>query len=557
MKRPAPTPDPIALDLVRFCLRAELPLDQRQAQLKALRQQSPPDVGDLIDRSLLEQLDQTRLGLRQAQLSQAELKEVVDRVLAPPWFPAIFLDPIPYGAGARAIVHQGGGRRLVALAPEIKIESLHAGDQVFLNHELNSVSGVSPEGPPQCGEIGVFDRRTSDGQLVVNSRDEELVLKPAHRLAGQDIQAGDLVRFDRGVWMAFAKVESAQGKEFMLEEVPDLPRELLGGLDGSYETMLTTLSALVVAPDMARRYQLDGRNSILLVGPPGCGKTYMTRIVASEVARVSGRRARFGVVKPAAWESPYVGVTLKAIRDTFKVLREAAGGGPVVLFLDELESFARTRGHFANIHSDKHLAALLTEIDGFEDCKDVAIVAATNRKDLLDPALLSRFMMEIQVDRPDQNAARAILNIHLPPSLPFSPNGALAANTRDEIIETAVSLLYAPNADNTLCRMRFRDNTERTITARELVSGRFFQQMCKSARRRAFNRELHGGEPGVNAGDMEQAVAESLDRLRTLLTPVNAHAHLDNLPQDVDVVSVEPVVRKVPNARRYLNLDPV
>jgi proteasome-associated ATPase len=556
MRRPATTPDPLTADLVNLCLRAELPLDQRHAQLKALRLESA-DLADFIERNLLELLDQSRLGLQQAQQSQAKLKEVVDKVLAAPWFSAIFWGPLAYGAGARAIVYQGGAFRVVELAPELKIESLHAGDQVFLSHELNVVTGVSPEGPPQHGELGAFDRRTSDGQLVVNSRDEELVLKPAHQLAGGGLQPGDLVRFDRGVWMAFAKVESAQGKDFMLEDVPDLPRELLGGLDASRETMLTTMTALLVAPDMARRYRLSGRNSILLVGPPGCGKTYMTRIVASEVARLSGRRARFGVVKPAAWESPYVGMTQKAIRDTFKVLREAAQGGLAFLFLDELESFARTRGHFANIHSDRHLAALLAELEGFEDRKDIAIIAATNRKDLLDPALLARFAIEIPVERPDQSAAKAILNIHLPPSLPFSPNGELAAGTRDEIIETAVSLLYAPNADNTLCRIRFRDNSERTIAARELVSGRFFQQMCESACRRAFVRELHGGEPGVNAGDMEQAVAEGIDRLRTLLTPVNAHAHLANLPQDVDVVSVEPVVRKVPNARRYLNLDPV
>ncbi len=539
-----------------MCFRAELPIGQRQAQIKALRQQSA-EMSDLIDQSLLEQVDQARLGLKQAGKSQAELKSIVDKVLAAPWFSAVYLAPLAAKTGSRAIVHQGGSRRVVELAPEIKAASLHPGDQVFLSHELNMITGISPEGPPRFGELGVFDRRTSDGQLVVNSRDEELVLQPAHSLADSGLQAGDLVRFDRAIWMAFAKVEGAQGKEFMLEEIPDLPRTLLGGLDAPYDAMLTALSALVVAPEMARRYRLSGRNSILLVGPPGCGKTYMTRIVASEVARLSGRRARFGVVKPAAWESPYVGVTQKAIRDTFKVLREAARDGVSYLLLDELESFGRARGHFANIHSDKHLAALLAELEGFEDRQDVAIIAATNRKDLLDPSLLARFALEIPVGRPDETTAKAILDIHLPASLPFSPNGELAAGTRDEIIETAVSLLYAPNADNTLCRIRFRDNTERTITARELVSGRLLQQMCASACRRAFVRELRGGEAGVNADDMEQAVAESMERLRTLLTPVNAHIHLGNLPQDVDVVSVEPVVRKVSNARRYLSLDPV
>jgi proteasome-associated ATPase len=555
MKRPV-TPDPVITELVNFCLRAELPLEQRQAQLKALRLESA-DLAEFVDRSLLERLDHTRNGLHQAQQSQAQLKAMVDRVLSPPWFSAVYMAPLTCGGGAKAIVHHGGARRVVNLAPELKLDSLHAGDQVFLNHELTVITGVSPEGPPRWGELGVFDRRTRDGHLVVNSRDEEIVLQPAHSLGSLALQAGDLVRFDRGIWLAFDKVENAQGKEFMLEEVPNLNRELLGGLDTCYETMLTTLSALLVAPEMARRYGLSGRNTILLVGPPGCGKTHMTRIVASEIGRLSGRKARFGVVKPASWESPYVGVTQKAIRDTFRILREAARDGVSFLFMDELESVARTRGNISNIHSDKHLAALLAELDGFEDRKDIAIIAATNRKDLLDPALLARFAVEVQVQRPDQDGAKAILNIHLPNSLPFSPNGELAATTRDEIIETAVSLLYAPNADNVICRLRFRDGKERTVRAHELVSGRLFNQLCENACRRAFVRELRGGEPGVNAADMEQAVTEGLDRLRTQLTPGNAHAHLTDLPQDVDVVSVEPVVRKVSNARRYLNLDPL
>ena len=556
MKRTA-NPDPLVTELINHCFTSDLALDQRQAQLKALRQESPA-LSDFIERSALERLDQTRAGLREAQQIQAGLKELVDKVMGTPWFTAIFIAPLAAGPGPRAIVYHSGTRRVVNLAPDVKLEVLRAGEQVFLNHELNVITGISPEGLPRCGELGMFDRPAGNGYMVVKWRDDELVLQPAYPLAGKTLQPGDLVRFDRSVWMAWDKVESVPGREFLLEEVPNLPRDLLGGQDTAYETVLTTLSAIIVAPEMARRYRLSGRNSILLVGPPGCGKTHLTRIVVSEIGRLSGRKARFCVVKPAAWESPYVGETQRAIRETFKTLREAARDGAAFLFLDELESICRTRGHFANIHSDKALDALLAELDGFEDRTDIAIIAATNRKDLLDPALLGRFAVEVEVHRPDQSAAKNILRIHLPQSLPFSPNGELAASTQDEMIETAVSLLYAPNADNALCRLRFRDGKERTINARELVSGRFLMQVCDSACRRAFVRELRGGQPGINLADMEHAVTEGMQRLRTQLTPKNARDHLgDLLPQDVDVVSAEPVVRKVANARRYLNLDPV
>jgi len=555
MKHPV-IPNPLVAELINACLASDLPLEQRQVQLKALRLESA-DLADFIDQKALERLDQAKLGLREAQKCQAELKEMLERVLATPWFPAVFVGPLASACGQKWIVQHGGTRRAVNLASEVKGEALRPGDQVFLNHELNVITGISPEGLPRYGELGLFDRKTSDGHLVVKWRDDELVLQPAHPLVGAALQPGDLVRFDRSFWMAFEKVEKVQGKEFLLEEVPNLTRDLLGGQAAGYETMLTTLSALLVAPEKARRYRLSGRNSILLVGPPGCGKTYMTRIVASELGRLSGRQARFGVIKPAAWESPYVGETARSIRDTFKALREGARNGLAFLFLDEIESVARTRGHFSNVHSDKHLAALLAELDGFEDRKDIAIIAATNRRDLLDPALLARFAVEVQVQRPDSRAAKAILNVHLPLSLPFSPNGELAARTHDELIERAVSHVYAPNADNAICRLRFRDGKERTINARALVSGRFLMQLCENACRRAFVRELRGGEPGLNAADLEQAVSEGIQRLRTQITPNNAHAHLADLPQDIDVVGVEPVARKVSNPRRYLNLDPV
>src|SRR5437762_8908126 len=249
MKRTA-TPDPLVTELINHCFKSDVPIEQRQAQLKALRQESPM-LAEVIDRGLLERLDQARAGLREARQCQANVKEMLDKVLSTPWFPAVYLGPLATPAGPRVIVNQNGTRRVVSLAPQLRVETLRVGEQVFLNNELNVITEISPDGPPLCGELGMFDRRTPEGSLVIKWRDDEIVLQPAYTLAGIGLERGDLVRFDRSVWMAWAKVENTQAKEFMLDEVPNLPRELLGGQDGNYEQLLTTLSAIVVAPEKA------------------------------------------------------------------------------------------------------------------------------------------------------------------------------------------------------------------------------------------------------------------------------------------------------------------
>jgi len=275
----------------------------------------------------------------------------------------------------------------------------------------------------------------------------------------------------------------------------------------------------------------------------------LVRIAASEVTRLSGRRCRFAVVKPAEWESPWVGETQRNIRECFKGLREAAADGCAILFLDEIEAVGRTRGSVVGHHSDKFLAAFLAELDGFEGRGNVAIVAATNRKDLLDPALLERLSdTEIHVRRPDRRGARAIFRIHLPESLPFAANA-----TRDEIVDAAVARFYSPNASNELAVLRFRDGKARTVLAHELGSGRTYEQICRAARRAAFLRDVRSGERGLSLADVEDAIALAFERLATTLTPHNARAYLSDLPQDVDVVSAEPIVRRVGRPHRYLN----
>ena len=528
-------------------------VDQKVDLAQAVRGRSA-DRSRKLDSLLFEHLARLGQGLTEAQAHQAKLQAVLEEFAGPPFHPAIFLRPVTTAAGPRAMVTYGGARRVVAAAEEVDLQALALGDGVLLGKDLNVVVGISSHATPECGETALFEHATADGRIVLKWRDEEIVVESARSLRATELKPGDQVRWDRAAWLAFEKIERASGRRFLLDEVPDVGREQVGGQDANLDTLLSALTATLVAPEKAAQYGLGGRQSILMVGPPGCGKTLMARVAVAEVSRCSGRRCRFGVVKPAEWESPWVGETQHNIRNCFTALREVAADGHAVLFLDEIESIGRIRGSAVGHHSDKFLAALLAELDGFTARTGVAIIAATNRKDLVDPALLERLSdVEICVRRPDMRGARAVFDIHLPASLPFSPNGAAARETRRDIIATALSRFYSPNADNELCILRFRDGKSRTIAARELASGRTFEQVCRAARRAAFLRDVDGGEPGLRPADMENAIADALERLASTLTPRNAHVYLPDLPQDIDVVSVEPIARKVARPHRYVN----
>lgn len=543
------------LDLTSAGQSRDLPPEIVAVELRVLREQFP-QFADQIEPILLHQMNGLRSGLRKAHEEQQKLRQVLEKLGATPWHPAVFLGPVGTQMGDRAMVLCGQTRRIVGFAEEVDPESLQLGDEVFLGSELNVVMAKSPVEAPPGGETAVFERRTDDGRLMVQWRDEKVLVDPAGALDLSQLTEGDLLRWNRNAWIAHEKIERPEGRRFLLDEVPDLARECVGGQDKNLSTLLSALTATLVDPDKAADYDLGGRQSILMIGPPGCGKTLMARVAAGEVGRISGKRCRFAVVKPAEWEDPYVGVTQQNIRNCFKGLREAASDGFAVLFMDEIEAAGRIRGGMVGQHSDKFLAALLAELDGFEGREGVAVIAASNRKDLVDPALLDRLSdVEIQVDRPNMQGAEAIFGIHLPPTIPYSPNGEACEKTRRDIITTAVSLFYSPNGESELCVIRFRDGSKRVVTARDLGSGRIFEQICRQARRRAFLRDVRGGGRGLRVEDIEEAVTHAMRRLGTTLSIRNAHAYLSDLPQDVDIVAVEPVTRKIDNPRRYMNAD--
>ena len=460
----------------------EFNLDVKLEYVRMLRTTDPENT-PRIDQFLLSHLCKSREGLLAAKEKMAELGALIEKLTASPWHTAIFVSSLPSPGGDRAIVLHGSSQRVVGLNDGVTLAGLETGDEVFLTNSLNLIMAKSPRGVRLGGETALFDRKLPNGRIVLRWRDEELIADATPALAATELANGDLLRFDRNLWMAFEKVEQARGHKCILEDVPDIRAGDIGGLDSQIETLFSALTMALTDPGKAARYGLGGRQSILMIGPPGCGKTLMAKAAANEVVRVSGTRCRFAVVKPSEFESPWVGETQSNIRNFFKRLREAAAEGFVVAFFDEIESVGRIRGSATGHHSDKFLAALLAELDGFTDRKNIAIISATNRKDLVDAALLERISdIEIPVGRPKMQEARAILGIHLPATLPFCPNGSEAGATRGEIIETAVSRFYSPNSDNEISTIRFRDGKERTVVARELVSGRI---SSRSAARRA------------------------------------------------------------------------
>jgi proteasome-associated ATPase len=528
-------------------------IEERVRLLQSLRA-SMHDGGLQLDRFLIERHACMHKGIQEAIANQKGLKELMEKLTAPPGFPAVVLRTVQTATGLQIMVSSGSSRRLVAIGDGVDAATLKVGDEVLLNNEQNIALGKLPPATWHCGETARVERYTADRRLILRSRDEEVVVQLAEGLALAELKNGDQVRWDRNALVAFEKIERAAGQRFLLGDTPNASLDQVGGQDTARRLLLAALTTTLIAPEKATLYGLDGRVAILMVGPPGCGKTLLVRVVAAELQRISGKRCRIAVVKPAEWESPYVGETQDNIRNLFKTLREEAEQSLVILFLDEVESVGRIRGSFVGHHSDKFLAALLAELDGFTDRAGVAVIAATNAKELIDPALLERLSdLEIQVNRPDMRGAQAIFQIHLPASLPFSPNGSVAMDTRREIIDLAVSRFYSPNADNELSVLRFRDGKARSVAARELASGRVFQQVCRTVRQEAFLRDVRDGEPGLRIEDMQTALAQTMDRLATTLTVRNVRSYLADLPQDIDVVSVEPIRRRVKQPHCYIN----
>lgn len=557
-------------DLIRTILREEdAPIEAKTEALRSLRRRSAENESR-TDHMMLSEIERLRKGLRQAQSIEQQLRETFAsmeqafrRLTAPPLYPATFLELRTIGETSAALVHYSGSFRLVHLADGFDRGDVQMGDQVLLSGDHNIVVGKVAGAALECGETATFERYTADGRLVLSCRDEETIVNPAKGLGEVKLKRGDEVRWSPSAHVAFEKIERSSAEQFFLEEKPDATFDDIGGHDAVIEELKNTVLLHVIHKERAKSYRLTPVRSVFFYGPPGVGKTMLVKGLVNWLGELSpSGRAKFINVKPGQLGSMWYSETERKIREVFHVAREAAADDPelpVVLFFDEVDWIATARGGHVHRVDDRAVQTFAVELQGMESRGNVLVVTATNRRDILDEALIRGGRLGDKVfklGRPNRAAARAILSKHFREDVPYAaPRGAGGPSNGDaraEIIEATLSTLFSPNGEGDICRLTFRDGSTRIVKAADVLTGAALAKLARDATERACSRDVATGERGIRMDDVSAAVADEIRSVAGLLTPTNCFRHLSDLPQDVDVVSVEPMRRRPANALRYL-----
>ena len=481
-------------------------------------QSVPPDV-DRRMRALqteLEQLAETnrRMAgtLREARNQIVTLKEEVDRLSHPPNGFGIFL--VAHEDGT-ADVHTQGRKLRVGVAPDVA--ELVPGQEVLLNEAMNVVAGLGIE---QVGEIVMVKELLDGGEraLVFAHADEERVVRLAHALREQTIRAGDSLLVDPRSLYAFERIPKAEVEELVLEEVPDVDYTDIGGLAGQIEMIRDAVELPYVHSELFREHKLAAPKGILLYGPPGCGKTLIAKAVAASLARKvaekegrSAGRSYFLNIKGPELLNKYVGETERHIRLVFQRAREkATEGTPVIVFFDEMDSLFRTRG--TGVSSDVEntiVPQLLSEIDGVEGLANVIVIGASNREDMIDPAILrpGRLDVKIKIERPDAQAAADILSKYLTPDLPLhaedlAEHDGSPAATCEAMIRRTVERMYAESEENRFLEVTYANGDKETLYFRDFNSGAMLENIVARAKKSAIKEYLETGHKGIRVAHL-------------------------------------------------------
>jgi len=509
-------------------LRTQISLLEEEAALLRRRlEDSPPRVRTLEER-LLETKGQLQAvaaqnakladTLREAREQIVALKQQVEKLAAPPSGYGVFIKKLDDDT---AQVFAQGRKLRVTVSPEVDIDSLVQGQEVVLNEALNVVEASTFE---VVGEVMTLKERLDDDRLlVIGHTDDEQVVRIGQPLRSCPLRVGDSLLVDARSGYALERLPRPEVEELVLEEVPDISYEDIGGLSRQIEQIQDAVELPFLHADLFEEHELRPPKGILLYGPPGCGKTMIAKAVANSlakrVAEKEGRadaRSYFLNIKGPELLNKYVGETERQIRLIFQRAREkVAEGFPVIVFFDEMDSIFRTRG--SGVSSDVEttiVPQLLSEIDGVETLKDVIVIGASNREDMIDPAILrpGRLDVKIKIERPDEAAAREIFRIYLHPGLPLHPDFVKEHGDEqaaiDWLIEETCRRMYAEEDANRFLEVTYANGDKETLYFKDFNSGAMIENVVSRAKKMAIKRYLDEGQKGIKPEDLFQAVRD-------------------------------------------------
>ena len=496
---------------------------------------SGPEVGDLRRELAALQERNTRLTatLHEARAQIVAMKEEIDRLAQPPAGYGLFLESFEDGT---VDVFTGGRKLRVAVSPDVDRADLQRGREVMLNEAMNVVRVMGFE---QVGEVVMFKELLADGHraLVIGHTDEERIVRLAETLVDQQIRAGDSLMLEPRSGYVFEKIPKAEVEELVLEEVPDIDYMSIGGLASQIEMIRDAVELPYVHQDLFREHDLRPPKGILLYGPPGCGKTLIAKAVANslakKVAEVTGRpegKSFFLNIKGPELLNKYVGETERHIRLVFQRAREKAGEGvPVIVFFDEMDSLFRTRG--SGVSSDVEntiVPQLLSEIDGVEGLENVIVIGASNREDMIDPAILrpGRLDVKIKIERPDAEAARDIFSKYLHADLPLhaddlAEHGGDRTATAAAMIQRAVERMYSESEENRFLEVTYANGDKEVLYFRDFNSGAMIENIVARAKKCAIKDFLELGTKGIRVQHLLTACVDEFKENEDLPNTTN------------------------------------
>jgi proteasome-associated ATPase len=521
-------------------------LDEEIAVLRRRLADSPRQVRLLEDRlheteasltGVSTQNERLAATLREARDQIVALKEEVDRLAQPPSGFGVFLNACDDDT---ADVFTGGRKMRVNVSPNVELSELRPGQEVVLNEALNVVIA---QGYEKVGEVVMLKELLADGEraLVISQADEERVVRLAEPLLKETLRAGDSVLLEPRSGYVYERIPKAEVEELILEEVPDISYSDIGGLAAQIEQIRDAIELPYLHADLFREHQLKPPKGVLLYGPPGCGKTLIAKAVANSLAKqVAAKTAQadgtpegksfFLNIKGPELLNKYVGETERHIRLVFQRAREKASEGqPVIVFFDEMDSIFRTRG--SGVSSDVEntiVPQLLSEIDGVEGLENVIVIGASNREDMIDPAILrpGRLDVKIKIERPDAEAAKDIFSKYVLRELPLhaddlAEHGASEQATVAAMIQRTVERMYTESEENRFLEVTYANGDKEVLYFKDFNSGAMIENIVSRAKKMAIKEFLETGQKGLRVSHLLAACVDEFSENEDLPNTTN------------------------------------